>query len=417
MDTDSFYLIFFALVFSAFFSGMELAYISSSRLKIELQKQNQGLNSNLIRILDSDRSKLIAMLLLGNNVALVIYGIAMATLLDDYIVQWNLSTNVILLIKTLISTLIVLFSAEFLPKVIVQLNPNKFLNLGLVPLFILYLILYIPTQIVVWISNFILFVFNSRNIQKSDVFSKVDLEHYVSDFTVDSSDETPITEIQLLKNALEFSKIKARDCMIPRTEIKAVEINSTLDKVMSLFEQTGLSKIIVFREDIDNIIGYVHCFDFFNKPEKLSRIMKPITFVPNSISGKELMTKFNSQAGNVAVVTDEYGGTAGIVTLEDVIEEIFGEIVDEYDREDLLEMKISDDEFVFSARIEIDQLNETYSFEIPESDDYDTLAGFILENLEYIPNKGELLELENCTLIIESVTDRKIEKIRIIKTK
>ncbi len=396
---------------------MELAYISSSRLKIELQKQNQGLNSNLIRILDSDRSKLIAMLLLGNNVALVIYGIAMATLLDDYIVQWNLSTNVILLIKTLISTLIVLFSAEFLPKVIVQLNPNKFLNLGLVPLFILYLILYIPTQIVVWISNFILFVFNSRNIQKSDVFSKVDLEHYVSDFTVDSSDETPITEIQLLKNALEFSKIKARDCMIPRTEIKAVEINTTLDKVMSLFEQTGLSKIIVFREDIDNIIGYVHCFDFFNKPEKLSRIMKPITFVPNSISGKELMTKFNSQAGNVAVVTDEYGGTAGIVTLEDVIEEIFGEIVDEYDREDLLEMKISDDEFVFSARIEIDQLNETYSFEIPESDDYDTLAGFILENLEYIPNKGELLELENCTLIIESVTDRKIEKIRIIKTK
>ena len=417
MDTDSFYLIFFALVFSAFFSGMELAYISSSRLKIELQKQNQGLNSNLIRILDSDRSKLIAMLLLGNNVALVIYGIAMATLLDDYIVQWNLSTNVILLIKTLISTLIVLFSAEFLPKVIVQLNPNKFLNLGLVPLFILYLMLYIPTQIVVWISNFILFVFNSRNIQKSDVFSKVDLEHYVSDFTVDSSDETPITEIQLLKNALEFSKIKARDCMIPRTEIKAVEINTTLDKVMSLFEQTGLSKIIVFREDIDNIIGYVHCFDFFNKPEKLSRIMKPITFVPNSISGKELMTKFNSQAGNVAVVTDEYGGTAGIVTLEDVIEEIFGEIVDEYDREDLLEMKISDEEFVFSARIEIDQLNETYSFEIPESDDYDTLAGFILENLEYIPNKGELLELENCTLIIESVTDRKIEKIRIIKTK
>ena len=415
MDLENFYLILISLIASAFFSGMELAYISSNRLKIELQKQKGGINSSIVKIIDSNKSRLIAMVLLGNNIALVIYGISMASVLDFYLESWSLSTNTVLIIKTLISTLLVLITAEFIPKVIVQLNPNKFLNLGLIPLIFLYFILYFPTQIVVWISQFILYLMKSEKTQNKDVFSKIDLENYVSDFTKGKNSETTNSDMFLLKNALDFSKIKARDCMIPRTEIIAIELNDSLDKAMDLFVEKGLSKLIVYREDIDNIIGYVHCFDFFSKPEKLSWILKPIGFVPNSISGIELMTKFNNQASNVAVVTDEYGGTAGLVTLEDVIEEIFGEIVDEYDREELLEIKISDNEFLFSARIEIDYLNESYDFNFPESEDYETLAGLVLKNLEYIPNKGESIVIEDCKIIIESVSDRKIEKIKIIK--
>ena len=259
-------------------------------------------------------------------------------------------------------------------------------------------------------------ILNSKNQSKGDVFSRVDLEHYISDLSDRVDTESgQNSEMLILKNALDFSKIKARDCMIPRTEIIAVELNESPQKVLSLFVKTGLSKIIIYREDIDNIIGYVHSYDFYSKPKKLSWILKPIGFVPNSISGKELMTKFSNQASNVAVVTDEYGGTAGIVTLEDVIEEIFGEIIDEYDKDELLELKISDQEYMFSARIEIDHINETYGLNFPESEDYETLAGFILKQLENIPAKGEVLEIDQGRIIIESVTDRKIEKIRIIK--
>lgn len=416
MDLENYYFILYSLLGSAFFSGMELAYISSSRLRIELQKQNEGYQSVLIRILDKNKPQLIAMLLLGNNISLVIYGISMASVLDYFLIDFELGTNVLLILKTVISTLFVLFTAEFLPKVIVQLNPNKFLNMGLIPLVVLYFTLYLPTLIVVGISNVILYIFNSKNQSKGDVFSRVDLEHYVSDLTdrvdVDSGQNS---EMIILKNALDFSKIKARDCMIPRTEIIAVELNETPQNVLSLFIKTGLSKIIIYREDIDNIIGYVHCYDFYNKPEKLSWILKPIGFVPNSISGKELMTIFGNQASNVAVVTDEYGGTAGIVTLEDVMEEIFGEIIDEYDKDELFELKISDKEYFFSARMEIDYINETYDLKFPESEDYETLAGFILKQLENIPSKGEVVEIEQGRIIIESVTDRKIEKIKIIK--
>jgi CBS domain containing-hemolysin-like protein len=248
------------------------------------------------------------------------------------------------------------------------------------------------------------------------VFSKVDLEHYVEDISSRMKSEEKLgNEMIILKNALEFSKLKARDCMIPRTEIIAVELDESPAMVKQLFIEKGLSKIIVFREDIDNIIGYVHSFDFFQHPEKIGQILKPISFVPTVISGKELLEKFNKQAGNVAVVTDEYGGTAGIVTLEDVIEEIFGEIIDEYDKPDLVEQIISDEEFLFSARIEIDYLNETYGLSIPESDEYDTLAGYILHTLAYIPVANEKLEHNRITLIVEEVSDRKVQWVRIFK--
>ncbi|MFM7637421.1 MAG: hemolysin family protein, partial [Crocinitomicaceae bacterium] len=362
MEGNTLYFILFSLLASAFFSGMELAYLASNRLKIELQIQKKGFQSSILKILYRKESTMIAMMLLGNNIALVVYGISMAETLNPVLANWGIESEFwTLLYQTILSTMIVLITAEFLPKAIVQLNPNWFLSVGLLPLFCSYVIMFIPTQVILVITNTFLLFGGKKNKVEEKVFSKVDLEHYVDDISSRMKTEEKLgNEMIILKNALEFSKLKARDCMIPRTEIIAVELDESPSTVKQLFIEKGLSKIIVFREDIDNIIGYVHSFDFFQHPEKIGQILKPISFVPTVISGKELLEKFNKQAGNVAVVTDEYGGTAGIVTLEDVIEEIFGEIIDEYDKPDLVEQRISDDEFLFSARIEIDYLNETY---------------------------------------------------------
>jgi putative hemolysin len=417
MEINSVYFILFSLLASAFFSGMELAYLSSNRLKVELQIQKNGFRSSLLKILYKKESTMIAMMLLGNNVALVVYGISMAQLLDPILVNWGVNSDFWLLLnQTILSTMLVLITAEFLPKAVVQLNPNWFLSVGLLPLFCCYILMYLPTQIILSITNSFLILGGKKSKVEEKVFSKVDLEHYVDDISSRMKSEEKLgNEMVILKNALEFSKLKARECMIPRTEIIAVELEESPAVVKQLFIEKGLSKIIVFREDIDNIIGYVHSFDFFQNPEKIGQILKPISFVPTVISGKELLEKFNKQAGNVAVVTDEYGGTAGIVTLEDVIEEIFGEIIDEYDKPDLVEEIISESEYLFSARIEIDYLNETYGFKLPEADDYDTLAGYILHTLEYIPTSQERLELNRLTFIIEEVSDRKIQTVRIIK--
>jgi len=417
MEGNTLYFILFSLLASAFFSGMELAYLASNRLKIELQIQKKGFQSSMLKILHSKESTMIAMMLLGNNIALVVYGISMAETLNPVLANWGIESEFwTLLYQTILSTMIVLITAEFLPKAIVQLNPNWFLSVGLLPLFCSYVIMFIPTQVILVITNTFLLFGGKKNKVEEKVFSKVDLEHYVDDISSRMKTEEKLgNEMIILKNALEFSKLKARDCMIPRTEIIAVELDESPSTVKQLFIEKGLSKIIVFREDIDNIIGYVHSFDFFQHPEKIGQILKPISFVPTVISGKELLEKFNKQAGNVAVVTDEYGGTAGIVTLEDVIEEIFGEIIDEYDKPDLVEQRISDDEFLFSARIEIDYLNETYGLNLPESDEYDTLAGYILHTLAYIPVINEKLEHNKFTLVVEEVSDRKIQLVRIIK--
>jgi putative hemolysin len=417
MEDYSIQLILMSLVFSAFFSGMELAYLSSNRLKVELQIQKKNFSSSVLKTIYKSESTMIALMLLGNNIALVIYGISMAEALSPIWTNLNIENQFwILFYQSILSTIIVLFTAEFLPKAIVQLNPNWFLSFGLFPLYCCFLVMYLPTQIILLISNIFLRISGNKTQIETKVFSKIDLEHYVDDISSRMKMEEKLgNEMFILKNALEFSKLKARDCMIPRTEIIAVELEESAIIVKQLFIEKGLSKIIVFREDIDNIIGYVHSFDFFQNPEKIGQILKPISFVPTVISGKELLEKFNKQAGNVAVVTDEYGGTAGIITLEDVIEEIFGEIIDEYDKPDLIEQVVNDEEFLFSARIEIDYLNETYGLDIPEADDYDTLAGYILYNLEYIPVAQEQVKINKLLFTVIEVSDRKIETVSIIK--
>lgn len=410
---NAFCLILISLLFSAFFSGMELAFLSSNRLKIEVDKSKGTILSKLHSVFYKNEAKIIAFILLGNNISLVVYGISAAVILEPIIEGWGVSSDsLILLLQTLFSTILVLVAAEFIPKSIVQFNPNRSLKLGTFPLFILYIILFIPTHIILFFSWIILKLFGYDQKTNQKVFSKVDLEHFVDDLSERiESEEISTDDMTLLRNALDFSKVKARDCMIPRTEIISVDINDDLDAVKNLFIAKGLSKIIIYRDSIDNIIGYVHSSDMFKSPKSIKQILLPIHFVPSVITGKELLEKFTEQAGNIAIVSDEYGGTAGMVTLEDVIEEIFGEIEDEHDRDDLLEEKLSDTHFRFSARIEIDYINEQYNLNIPESEDYETLGGLVLYELANIPEKNSKLKIDGFTFVVEEVTDRRIETI------
>lgn len=390
---------------------MELAFLSSNRLKIEVDKSKGTILSKLHSVFYKNEAKIIAFILLGNNISLVVYGISAAVILEPIIESWGVSSDsLILLLQTLISTILVLVAAEFIPKSIVQFNPNRSLRIGTFPLFILYIILFIPTHIILFFSWIILKLFGYDQKTNQKVFSKVDLEHFVDDLSERiESEEISTDDMTLLRNALDFSKVKARDCMIPRTEIISVDINEELDAVKNLFIAKGLSKIIIYRDSIDNIIGYVHSSDMFKSPKSIKQILLPIHFVPSVITGKELLEKFTEQAGNIAIVSDEYGGTAGMVTLEDVIEEIFGEIEDEHDRDDLLEEKLSDTHFRFSARVEIDYINEQYQLNIPDSEEYETLGGLILFKLANIPEKNSKLKMKGLTFIVEEVTDRRIE--------
>ena len=405
----------YSLLFSAFFSGMELAYLSSNRLKIEVEKSRGAWQGKLKNIFYKNQSTIIALLLLGNNFALVIYGIKAAELLNPVLTKIGVQNEALLLIsQTILSTLLVLITAEFLPKAVVQLNPNRFLNIGAVPLFIIFIILYLPTQFILLLSSGFLKLSGGKNKTSEKVFSKVDLEHYVFDiYSRIHAEQEFSNEMLILSNALDFSKIKARDCMIPRTEMVAVEIDEKLSNLKTLFIEKGLSKILVYRKTIDNIIGYVHSFDLFKSPKAIKQIIKPIDFVPSVMSGKELLELFTKQSGSIAVVTDEYGGTAGLVTIEDVIEEIFGEIEDEHDKEDLTEKILSKTEFIFSARIEIDYLNENYKLGFMASDEYDTLGGLIIHELESIPMVGQQLAFQNLSIEIQAVSERRIELVKV----
>lgn len=408
---NAIFFLFLALIFSAFFSAMEIAFLASNRLKIEVDKTKGTLLSKLQTIFYRNESKIIAFILLGNNASLVVYGISAAKLLGPVLMGWGIESEAgLLLLQTLMSTILVLVAAEFIPKSLVQYNPNRFLKIGTFPLFILYLILFVPTHIVLAISWIVLKAFGYDQKTNQKVFSKVDLEHFVDDISerIDS-EEVSSEDMNLLKNALDFSNVKARDCMIPRTEIIAVDIDDSLDTVMQLFIAKGLSKVIIYRDSIDNIIGYVHSYDLFKSPQSIKQILLPIHFVPSVTTGEELLSKFTEQSGNIAIVSDEYGGTAGMVTLEDVIEEIFGEIEDEHDRDNLVEEKVSETHFRFSARTEIDYLNEQYQLNIPESEEYETLGGLILFELANIPEKNSRLKMDGFSFVVEEVTDRRIE--------
>lgn len=406
--------ILLSLTASAFFSGTEIAFVTANRLKIELDRSSGNLSGRILSRFVKKPEGFISAMLLGNNAALVIYGLCMGILVEPWLGQFIPNEGAVLMVQTLISTLIILVTAEFLPKAFFQINPNRILSFTAVPLVVIYWILYIPTVFTVSISNVVLRLFRMDTKQTERVFSKVDLDYFVRDMNERMTEEAELTnEMQILQNALDFSKVKARDCMIPRTEIIALDVDEDMDVLRTKFIETGLSKILIYRDSIDNIIGYVHSFELFRKPQSIKQILLPIPVVPEAMPGKELLELFARQSGNIAIVVDEFGGTSGLITIEDLMEEIFGDIEDEHDKEDLIEEELEPGVWLFSARQEIDYLNEEYELGLPESEEYDTLGGMVLHYLETIPPKGSLFQLEKHAIEVVEVTDRRIELVKV----
>ncbi|MCG8576744.1 MAG: hemolysin family protein [Flavobacteriales bacterium] len=413
-EPSTYLIIFFTLLGSAFFSGMEIAFVSANRLMIELDRQKGTWNGRILSYFVKNEPHFISTMLLGNNVFLVVYGIFMAVLLEPFLNSIGDYPALILLLQTIISTLIVLITAEFLPKAIFRINPNRTLKVGTIPLLIIYIIFFIPTTITMWISSLFLRLVRADTEDKAEAFTKVDLDHYVRDLSDRIEEEAHMeNEIQILQNALEFPEVKARDCMVPRTEIVALEIEDSIDTLRERFIESGLSKILIYRDSIDNIIGYVHSYELFNRPHSIKQILLPISIVPEAVLVKNLLEQFTRLKRTIAVVVDEFGGTSGLVTIEDIIEEIFGEIQDEHDHEDILEEKIDEHTFLFSGRTEIDYVRENYELPIPESTEYETIAGFVLNKLEDIPDQNETFEWEELIFTVMEVSDSKIELIKI----
>ena len=414
MDPSSIIIIIIALTASAFFSGMEIAFITANRLKIELDNQKGSFSGKILSKFVKHDSRFIATMLLGNNIALVVYGIWMAQLLEPWIVPLVGGSGALtLLIQTVFSTILILVTAEFLPKATFQINPNRVLQFLSFPLVVIYTLLYPLTIFTMTISNGLLRLFGMDTKNGQVVFSKIDLDHYVRDLNERMEEGELDNEMQILQNAIGFSELKARDCMIPRTDIVALDIETSIEDLKNRFIETGLSKILIYRDTIDNIIGYVHSFELFKKPNRIKEILIPIAFVPEAVLAKDLLELFAKQHGNIAIVVDEYGGTSGLITIEDVVEEIFGDIEDEHDVDELLEQQIDETTYLFSARQDIDHLNDIYGLGLDESSEYETLGGLVLHYLESIPEEGTILELEKYSMRIEAVTDRRIEVIRL----
>lgn len=402
------------LVFSAFFSGMEIAFISANRLKIELDRQRGSFTGKILSYFVKNTPNFIAAMLLGNNASLVIYGIFMALLLEPFFLKITDIQAVVLVFQTIVSTLLVLITAEFLPKALFRINPNRSLKFGALPLFLFYCLFYLPTLLTMAISKFFLKLMKVDISASEQAFSKVDLDHYVRDINDRMDDATDMdNEIQILQNALEFDTLKARDCMIPRTDVVAMNIEDDIKKLKEKFISSGLSKILIYRDSIDNVIGYVHAHELFSKPEAIKQVLLPIFIAPEAVFVKDLLQQFTKQKRSIAVVVDEFGGTSGIITVEDIVEEIFGEIEDEHDREDVIEQKIGDNTHLFSGRLEIDYLNDEYEISLPESSEYETLAGFVINQLEEIPKPNTVLETEYFVLTVMEVSDSKIDLIKL----
>lgn len=407
-------IIIFSILASAFFSGMEIAFISSNRMHLELERKKDSWVSKLMLYLADRPQRFIATMLIGNNIALVVYGIFMGDLIMDYMPEFS-SEIASLLIQTLISTLVILVTAEFLPKAIFSIYSNQLFKFFSFPAWLIFHLFSGITAVVMGITNLFLKLIGKTEEVDEEIFLKEELKYFISEQLVEADEEEIDSEIQIFHNALDFSEIKVRECMIPRKEIVGVNIEDSIENVRVKFIETGLSKIMVYKENIDHIIGYLHSFDLFKKPKNIRSSLLPVEFVNETESAKNVMNSLIKKRKSVAIVLDEYGGTAGLLTVEDVIEELFGEIEDEHDVSEFTEIKISDTEYLFSARMEIDYLNDTYNLELPENDAYETLGGLVVTHLEHIPEQGEELNIgDNFQLISEKVSNNRVEEIRLI---
>lgn len=404
-----------SIILSAFFSGMEIAYISANKLQIELEKKKNGFISYIFSVFSKNPSKFITTMLVGNNIALVVYSYYMSEfLLDIFPIEgWNSFS--LLLFQTSISVLIILVTAEFLPKAIFRIYANDFLRFFCVPAYIFYLFFYVFSEIIYRITNFFLKVFfKTTSYDVLTEFGKEELGYYITEQLETKDEDSEIdSEIQIFQNALVFQNLKAREIMVPRTEICALEIHDTVTQLKNKFVSTGYSKIIIYKTTLDSVLGYVNAFELFKKPATIKSILIPVEVVPESMMINDILNLLMKKRRSVAVVVDEYGGTSGIITVEDIIEELFGEIEDEHDTQDLVHKKIDENEYHFSARLEIDFINEEYDLKIPKDESYETLGGFIISHTENIPNKNEVLFIEKYKIKILKVASSKIEEVRL----
>ncbi|MFZ4582343.1 MAG: hemolysin family protein [Paludibacter sp.] len=409
--------IFWTLLFSAFFSGMEIAFITSNKLRFELDKKQKNISTSILAIFFKNPQQFIATMLVGNNIALVIYGLLMAQLLTPFFL-WANNQLIITLFQTIIATAIVLFTGEFLPKTIFRINPNFWMHAFSGILFVFYIILYPISKFSSWISFSMLKLLgvSVEKGLKENVFSRIDLNYLLQDSIEFSANVNDMeNDVKIFQNALDFSKVKLRDCSVPRTEIIALDHSVSAQILKQTFIETGFSKIPIYKSDIDNIIGYIHSSEMFEHQLDWKKYINQIPIVPENMAAQKLMKLFMLQKKSMAVVVDEFGGTAGIVTLEDIVEEIFGEIEDEHDKRDFVAEKIGENEYLLSGRIEVKQVNLKFNLDIPESDEYETIAGFILHYHQNFPKLNEQIKVMGFSCRCVKVNNNRVEMVKVSK--
>jgi CBS domain containing-hemolysin-like protein len=407
-------IIIIAILFSAFFSGMEIAYISADKMGLEVDKQKGNLTASLLNIFSSNSEQYIATMLVGKTISLVIYGLTFAQILEPKIVQYVSSDLIVLIVQTFLATLIIIVTGEFLPMALFRINANGFLRFFAFPVLLFYILLYPIANFSMFISKLIIKYILKKNISletEKSVFSKVDLDHFVNqsdnNHRIDNSEED--NEIALFKNALDFSKVKVRDCMVPRTEIEALDINSSIEELRLKFIESGFSKILIYNDSFDNLVGYVHSSQIFKNPSSIKSVLNAISIVPETMSVSNLLSSFTQKHKTIAVVVDEFGGTSGLITTEDILEEIFGEIEDEHDTDDLVVKMLKEGKWIISARHEITYLNSKYHFNLPENTEYETIAGLILNQHESIPKINSLITIDSFEFRVLKASETRIE--------
>lgn len=410
-------IILICLLLSAFFSGMEIAFLTSNKLRIEIDKSNKGITQRLIDLFVTHSGMYITTILVGNNVVMVIYGIFMSEFLSTKFAAFQFSVGLQLLVETIISTLIILVMAEFLPKTIFRLRSNLFLKIFAIPVFLFYLLFFPLSYLSVWLGGILLKLVTGQKFSQREsnrAFGKIDLNNLIEEGETYNNQEESSHEIKLFRNALDFSEVKLRECIVPRPDVIALPIDSSIDELTGLFIRTGLSRILIYKESIDDIIGYVHLSSLFHNPETITKALSKVLIVPETMPAQRLLNLFIREQKSIAVVVDEFGVTAGIATIEDIMEEIFGEIEDEHDHINLTEIVVSDHEYIFSGRLEVDYLNEKYHLGLEENEEYETLAGLVLYFNENIPQEGENVVVNDITFEIRSVKNARIEEIKVI---
>jgi putative hemolysin len=402
------------LLFSAFFSGVEIAFISANKLKLELDKNTGKFPANIITYFSKNESDFITTMLVGNNIALVVYGIVMTQILTPQITNYFNSDFALLLVQTIITTLIVLVTAEFLPKAIFRIYPNQILRIFSIPIWLFFVFFRPVALLMLFLSKLVLkYLLGQKMEDGKQVFGKTDLDEYLSNVKSAEGVEDSRVEVEMLQNVLDLTDKKLRECMIPRTKLVAMDISSPINEIKNRFIATKLSKILIFKGNIDKVIGYIHSSDLFRNPQNVRSILLPIPFVPESMSVMQLLNQFIESNKGVALVVDEFGGTSGMLTIEDVTEEIVGEIVDEHDVEEITDKKLAKNKYQLFAGLDIELVNKKYNLTLPESNEYETIAGLILDHLEEIPQKNDVIKLKEFQFTIIKVNDTAIQEVQL----